>query len=142
MIWFFLSGFFLLLCLIFFIVGIILRRNAGAFERGSRIGKAEVVGYTREERSSWYTLLVRLPELNDGKVYNCMAGTIRTADYPKGTTVDVIYATRRVLGMDTVEVHLMEKQPANQTAVATAFRTIAIFCLILAAAACIAKFIL
>ena len=104
MVFFVIAGVLLFIALLLLETGTILGKDSIVFESNKRIGKAEVVGY--EHQSSHHTMLVRLPELNDGKIYSCVAGKIRTSDYPKGAVVDVYYAPEKVAGINIVEVHL------------------------------------
>lgn len=131
-----LAGLLLFLFVIFFVVAAALRKSADSFQEGARSGKAEVVGYERKERSSWYTLLVKIPALNDNMTHNCHAGKIKIADYPKGAVVDVIYAKKQVIGIPVVEVHLKENPPASTAAASTVFRFISLACLLLALIFC------
>ena len=100
-----------------FIIGFSLGRQGSSFEKNKRMGQAEVVGYERGERSNWYTLLVRIPELNDGKIYNCTAGKMNISQYPKGSVIDVLYAPKKVAGINVVEVHLLSNPPADSSKV-------------------------
>lgn len=131
-----LAGFLFFLFIIFSVVAVALRKSADAFQEGAQFGKAEVVGYEREEHSSWYTLLVKIPTLNDNMIRSCHAGKIRIADYPKGTIVDVIYAKKQVMGLPVVEVHLRENPPASTATASTVFRSISLACLFLALIFC------
>lgn len=64
------------------ICGGILEKQGEDFRRNCRVAKAEVVGYDRSyERGS--TLLVRIPELNDGKLHSCVVGSGRLEKYQK-----------------------------------------------------------
>lgn len=103
----------LLFALLFWMVGAFLQRSTKEFECNQRFGQAEVVGYERGEQSSHYSLLVRIPELNDEKLYNCKSQHLDLAKYPKGTMVDVVYAPKRVMGVDVVEVQLADAPPAS-----------------------------
>lgn len=97
------------------IIGIALEREGTEFNANAQSGKAEVVGYDRAEQSNWYTLLVRIPKLNDGKFYNCTAGkSINTSEYPKGTIVDVLYAPKTIAGIRVIETHLKENPPTDK----------------------------
>lgn len=98
---------------ILLVVGVALERKAKSFNENVRSGKAEVVGYDRTNQSDWYTLLVRIPELNDGKIYNCTAGKINLSQYPKGAIIDVLYAPKTIVGIKIVEVHLCDNPPAD-----------------------------
>lgn len=101
--------------IVLFFVGIAMEREGADFNANVRSGKAEVVGYDRAEQSNWYTLMVRIPELNDGKVYNCTAGKgINPSEYPKGTMVDVLYAPKTIAGIRVIEAHLKDNPPADK----------------------------
>lgn len=131
-----LAGFLFFLFVVFCVVAATLRKSANSFQESMRSGKAEVVGYEREERSSWYTLLVKIPALHDDMTHNCHAGKIQIANYPKGTVVDVIYAEKQVMGIPVIEVHLKENPPVSTTAVSTVFRSVSLVCLLLALVFC------
>lgn len=131
-----LAGLLFFLFVVFLVAASALRKSARAFQEGARSGKAEVVGYEREERSSWYTLLVKIPALNDNMTHNCHAGKIRIADYPKGAVIDVIYAEKRVMGIPVIEVRLKENPPVSTAAVSAVFRAVSLVCLFLALVFC------
>ncbi len=102
-----------LFALALLIIGLATEKSGKSFCANQRRGQAEVVGYERINQSNRYTLLVSIPELNDGKIYNCTSGKINLADYPKGTVVDVMYAPKKIIGISVVEVHLSNNPPAN-----------------------------
>lgn len=105
--------------------GIILHKQNVNFNKNKRYGKAEVVGYDREEQSNFYQLLVKLPELNDGKLYNCHSGkSIDTFKYPKGTVVDVMYSPQKFMGINVMEVHLLEDLPTSKEKLSNYFKYI------------------
>ena len=93
-----LIGIFLVLAVIFFIVAKGLKKSGRNFKKGMTYGQAEVIGYDRDEGSSWYSLVVRLCGLDSNHIYNCKSRKISTADYPKGKIVEVIYAPKYVWG--------------------------------------------
>ena len=118
----------LLLGVIFCITGKMLLRSEQNFKQDMKFGQAEVVGYDREEESSWYSLVVRLYE--DGKIYNCKSKkSINTGDYPKGKIVDVIYARKKITGWYDVRLNEPDKLPENYSAVAKGFSIAGIMCL-------------
>lgn len=120
------------------IIGLSMEKNGKSFCANQRRGWAEVVGYRRAEESNWYTLLVRIPELNDGKFYSCSAGKINLSDYPKGTVVDVLYAPKRVVGMNIVEVHLLNNPPKDSIQLGRRIKVASIVMLVAAAALTVA----
>lgn len=134
---FILSAFFFMVAVVFLVSAAVVRRDAEWFSSEMRRGRAVVEGYRRKERSSWYTLLVRLPEVGDGKqVYECSAGKIRTADYPKGKIVEVYYAKRKQMGLNTVRIVLEENRPTDGMVVAKVFRLIGIAGILLGGILC------
>lgn len=114
------------------IIGSAMERKGKSFNENTRQGVAEVVGYERAEQSNWYTLLIRIPELNDGKVYNCTAGKINPSDYPKGKTVDIIYAPKKAAGIKFVEAHLRENPPPDTTRLGIGIKKISVAMLVIA----------
>lgn len=95
------------------IIGVSVQKNDRDFNERKRYGKAEVVGLTRSGQSDQYTLLVRIPELNDGKLYSCSAGRIKASTYPKNSIVDIVYIKKTVAGFSIVEVHLLKDPPKS-----------------------------
>lgn len=95
------------------IIGVSTQKNERVFNEHKRYGKAEVVGLTRSGQSDQYTLLVRIPELNDGKLYSCSVGRIKASTYPKDSIVDVVYVQKTVAGFSIVEVHLLKDPPKS-----------------------------
>lgn len=120
------------------IIGLAMEKSGKSFCANQRRGRAEVVGYRRAEESNWYTLLVRIPELNDGKFYSCSAGKINLSDYPKGAVVDVLYAPKRVVGMNIVEVHLLNNPPTNSVRIGHRIKVVSIVMLVAAVALAVA----
>lgn len=118
--------------MVLLIIGAAMVSKGKSFNENKRYGVAEVVGYERAEQSNWYTLLVRIPELNDAKVYNCTAGKINPSDYPKGKTVDIIYAPKKVAGIKFVEAHLRENPPADTTRLGQSMKKISVAMLVIA----------
>lgn len=114
------------------IIGAALVRQGKSFRENMRYGIAEVVGYERAEQSDWYTLLIRIPELNDGKVYSCTAGKISPAAYPKGKVVEIIYAPKKVAGIRFVEAHLRENPPADTVRLGNGIKKISVAMLAIA----------
>ncbi len=124
--------------IVLFIVGITLEREGTDFIANARSGKAEVVGYERTAKSNWYELLVRIPDLNDGKIYNCTAGKgINPSEYPKGTIVDVLYAPKTIVGIRVIEAHLKENPPADKARLGRIIEQLAFALLGVAAILCI-----
>lgn len=119
--------------IVLLIIGVSLERSGKSFEENKRRGRAEVVGYDRADQSNWYTLLVRIPELNDGKLYNCTAGKINISDYPKGAVIDVFYAPKKVAGMNIVEVHLLDNPPADGSRLGSGIKKFCIAMFVIAA---------
>ena len=117
-----------------FIIGISLEKQGRSFEQNKKSGKAEVVGYERADQSNWYTLLVRIPKLNDGKIYNCSAGKIKISDYPKGSVIDVWYAEKKIVGLKVVEVHLLNNPPADGMKIGSKIKKFSILLFALTAA--------
>lgn len=128
---------FLFLAICFAVVAIALRKRANAFANGKRYGKAVVVGYDSGEGSPSYSLLVKLPELNDGKLYNCSASRKRLAKYPVGAVVDVAYAPVRVFGITAYDVRLAEDSADDRRGVARAFAIVAFAMGVAAVAFCV-----
>lgn len=121
----------LFFALLFWLVGVFLQRSTQTFDRNQRFGRAEVVGYDRGEQSSHYSLLVRILDLDDGKLYNCKSQHLDLAKYPKGAVVDVVYAPKRVMGIDVVEVHLADAPPMNGAKFAAGLKIFALVLLII-----------
>lgn len=124
--------------IVLFFVGIALEREGADFNANARSGKAEVVGYERTAKSNWYELLVRIPDLNDGKIYNCTAGKgINPSEYPKGAIVDVLYAPKTIVGIRVIEAHLKENPPADKARVGRIIEQLAFALLGVAAILCV-----
>lgn len=102
------------------------KSRSNSFQKNMRFGKAEVAGYEQAENSKVCILLVRIPEMNDGKLYSCSSGRINTADYQVGKIVDVIYAVKRIAGIEYAEVHLADNPPPEGARIASGFRIIAL----------------
>ena len=51
----------------FKIISVILTRSAKYFHENKQFGRAEVVGYYASEGSRWYSLIVKVLDLNDNK---------------------------------------------------------------------------
>ena len=114
------------------IIGVAMVSTGKSFHANKRYGKAEVVGYERADQSDWYTLLIRIPELNDGKIYNCTAGKIDLSSFPKGTVIDIVYAPKKVAGIHFIEAHLLDNPPADTTRIGTEIKKFAIAMLVIA----------
>lgn len=92
------------------ICGVAIGKETEGFRENCRTAKAEVVGYDRSyERGN--TLLVRIPELNDGKLHSCIVGSGLLETYPKGTVVDVRYAAKKTMGISVLQVQLRDDPP-------------------------------
>lgn len=113
------------LAIVLLITGIALVRQAESFNKNVRPGKAEIVGYDRTNQSDWYTLMVKIPELNDGNLYSCTARRIDISQYPKGKTIDVLYAPKKTMGISIVEVHLAENPPVDSSKLGLGFKRVA-----------------
>jgi len=111
MVYFFASAIMLFFYIDFKIIVMILKRNAKYFEENKKYGKAEVVGYDSSEGSRWYSLIVRVLNLNESKTYICNSAKINIHDYPKGKIVDVIYAVTK---RGHVNVYLRDRMPADE----------------------------
>lgn len=120
--------------LVFFInfevIGLILKRSARNFYENQKKGTAEVVGYDSSEQSRWYSLIVKIIELNDGKTYICNSAKINIHNYPKGKIIDVIYVTSKIAGKNMIQVYLLDNLPANKMVVAKVFTRLGYFILI------------
>lgn len=95
------------------IIGLALKMISDNFKRNSREGKAVVVGYEQSDYTTWRTLLVKIPALNQERLYSCKGGKISMSKYPKGTVIDVIYTPKRFAGIDLTEVHLKSNPPTD-----------------------------
>lgn len=104
-----------------------LEREGADFAANVRFGKAEVVGYNQAEQSNGYTLLVRIPELNDDKLYNCIAGKgTNPWEYPEGAIVDVLYVPRTIEGINVIEaIYLKENQPVDKARIGKTMEQVA-----------------
>lgn len=120
------SGVILLIAIVLLIASVALRKQAESFKQNMRVGKAVVAGYDRADESNWYTLVVKIPALNDNSLYNCTGGNIDTSKYPIGTEVDVLYAPKKIMGINMVEVHLVENPPADSAKLSRGFKNIAL----------------
>lgn len=119
--------------LIFLLFGVALQRETIGFESNKRIGKAEVTGYSRRSGSNYRMLMVRLLNFRDADCYSCASGKINVSEYPIGTVVDVIYAPVKKLGVNVVEIHLIENPPANSSGSAHIMKMLALGLIIIAA---------
>ncbi len=113
MTFFILAGIALLFSLALFVIGRFFKKDAVFFEENKRKGSAEVVGYNRAEKSNWYSLAVKLIDV-DEHVFDCDAGKIKTSDYPVGSIVSVIYVHKKTFGIDVFEVHLADNPPGDK----------------------------
>lgn len=112
--------------LILLIIGAALEKQSAYFEKNKRCGQAEVVGHQCSSQSNYSTLLVRIPDLRDDNAYNCASGKIDISCFPKGTMVNVWYASKRVAGMNVVEVYLYDNPPADSTKTAWGIKKVSI----------------
>lgn len=107
------------------ICGGLLEKEGEDFRRNCRVAKAEVVGYDRSyERGS--TLLVRIPERNDGKIYSCIVGSSLLETYPKGTMVDILYAAKKTMGIYVLQVQLRDDPPRDHGKTGHAMKKVSI----------------
>lgn len=113
----------------FKLISAILKRNVTYFEEHKKYGKGEVVGYDASEGSRWYSLIIKIIDLNDNKTYICSSAKIDIHDYPKGSIVNVIYAVTK---RGRVRVHLADKLPANENNMAKVFNIVSWISLIFA----------
>ena len=107
----------------FKIISVILKKSAKYFHENKQFGRAEDVGYDASEGSRWYSLIVKVLDLNDDKTYICNSAKVNIHDYPKGTIVDVAYATTK---HGRVQVYLSNCLPADKASMAKVFNIIAI----------------
>lgn len=114
------------------IIGIALESKGKLFAKNKRCGQAEVVGYERADQSDWYELLVRIPDLDDEKIYNCTAGKINISQFPKGSVIDVSYAPKKIVGLNVVEVHLLDNPPADSLKIGCGVKKISIAMFVIA----------
>lgn len=112
----------------FKIISVILKRSAKYFHENKQFGRAEVVGYDASEGSRWYSLIVKVLDLNDNKTYICNSAKVNIHDYPKGTIVDVAYATTK---HGRVQVYLSNCLPVDKASMAKVFNMIAIISMII-----------
>lgn len=93
--------------------GSALEKEGEDFRKNCRVAKAEVVGYDRSyERGS--TLLVCIPERNDGKIYSCVVGSGQLEKYPKGMVVDILYAAKSTMGIPVLQIQLLDDPPRDR----------------------------
>lgn len=105
------------IALILNIIGKYSQHQADNFEEKKHIGKAEIVGYDQSSGNptASYSLMVKIPELSDGKLYSCEPAMTNLTEFPKGKTIDVLYAPVKIMGVDTVEVHLISEPPVRKS---------------------------
>lgn len=127
--------------LVLLIAGSALHKQNARFQNNKRHTRAEVVGYKCSSQSNYSTLLVRIPELNDGQNHNCESGKINKSDYPIGSLVDIWYAARKMVGIDVVEVYLYSNPPADSTKTARAIVGISIILFAIAGILTVAGFV-
>jgi hypothetical protein len=121
MIWFFSAGIMFVFFLDFKLISVLLKRSIAYFNEHKQYGRGEVVGYSANEGSRWYSLIVKILELNDNRTYICNAAKVHIHDYPKGTVVSVAYAiTRR----GRVVVYLADRMPADESSMSKIFNVI------------------
>lgn len=127
MMYFFSAAVLLIFFIDFEVIGMILSKSAENFKANKKKGTAEVVGYDSSEQSRWYSLIVKVKELNDGKTYICNSAKISIHEYPKGSIVDVMYVNTKVLG---TQVYLSDKMPADKASMAAVFKKIGFIILV------------
>ena len=88
------------------IAGIVLAKEEKAFHQNKRAGKAVIVGYDQDGQSDHHSLLVKIPALNDGKIYSCNVGKTGSSKYFVGEEIDVIYADKKEFGINLIAVRL------------------------------------
>ena len=88
-----------------------LASQEAAFQKNKHVGKAEITNYYAIQGHRYYDLSVKILELNDGKEYLCKCGRIISSDYQKGMIVDVIYSKYKVMGVEIVDVRLLNNMP-------------------------------
>lgn len=112
----------------FKVIAVILKRSSEYFHEHKQYGNGEVVGYDSSEGSRWYSLIVKVIELNDNKNYICSSAKINIHDYPKGSIVNVAYAiTKR----GRVQVYLADRLPADKSSMSKVFNIISVISLII-----------
>ena len=103
-----------ILAVILFFTGRSLRVREEQFCERKLRTMAEVLSISSGNPSTAFSLMVRLPVLEDRQIYTCAAGRIKTADYPVGRMVEVEYAPVKLLSLRSVEIRLVENPPLDR----------------------------
>lgn len=128
MVYFFSAAIMAVFYLDFKLISVILKRSSVYFHEHKQYGSGEVVGYDSSEGSRWYSLVVKVNELNDNKTYICSSAKINIHDYPNGSIVSVVYAiTKR----GRVQVYLADRLPADKSSMSKVFNIISVISLII-----------
>ncbi len=130
--YFFAAFIIMFIAIVLLILGISFIRQGESFQKNKRYATAVVVGYERAEKSNWYSLLIRIPELHNNNIYNCTGGRIKPSAYPKGQAVDIVYAPKKTAGITFVEAHLKDDPPADSARLGYGIRNISIAMLVIA----------
>lgn len=112
------AGITLVFYLDFKLISLLLRRSATYFNENKKNGKGVVVGYDASEGSRWYSLMVRVVELNNNKTYICNSAKINIHEYPVGSSVDVVYVISK---KGRVQVYLADRLPADEAIISRIF---------------------
>lgn len=111
---------------VFFVISHALMIEKRNFEKSRCIGKAVVVGYDGNDQSNVYNLLVEIYALNDGKLYSCEPSMSNLTDYPVGKEIDVWYAPQKIMGINVVEVHLLDEAVVDKSKLGNGMKKFAI----------------
>ena len=106
------------------IAGTVLAKEENTFRQNKRVGKAVIVGYDQEDQSNHHSLLVKIPALNDGKLYSCPIRKTGSSDFSVGKEIDIFYANKKEFGVSLVEVRLANAQVPNYHKISYIFKTI------------------
>lgn len=128
MMYFFSAAIMAVFFLDFKLISVILKKSAAYFHEHKQYGRGEVVGYDTSEGSRWYSLIVKVLELNDNKTHICNSAKVNIHNYPKGTIVNVIYVITRRGG---VQVYLADRMPADKASMSKVFNTISVIILLI-----------
>lgn len=103
------SIFFLILTLSLWMIGSMLKKQGKEFEATKKQGRAEVVGYEHNSgsNSTHYNLSVKLLDIDDDTISNCLTGAVDAKTIKKGEVIDVVYGDTRILGIPTREIYLI-----------------------------------
>ena len=128
MIYFFSATIMAVFYLDFKLISVILKRSSAYFHEHKKYGTGEVIGYDSSEGSRWYSLIVKVVELQDNKTYICSSAKINIHDYPEGSIVNVAYAiTKR----GRVQVYLADRLPADKSSMARVFNIVSLISLVI-----------